>query len=257
MRRRGDHVVAVYPYEKGTGFEGGYLEGLLTLLRETRQAGIACRNIHPDNLLVTSSGLKLIDYGSDIVPVSADESKQMYRRVFLTYRFPFRSDLKRLMTKALTDASLPELTGLDLFLRALNPRGLDELYYRPMADLVSSEGPGAVLDYGCGGGRLTEELSRQGIRAIGYDPDPVSIALRLKHGNLATYGGRELLAGISHIGSLQPQRAAQTRWEHHSQVLQGQSIAGLSNKGCVCSRRAPFLSVFIVLVSPASGVKPH
>ena len=193
VRRRGDHVVAVYPYEKGTGFEGGYLEGLLTLLRETRQAGIACRNIHPDNLLVTSSGLKLIDYGSDIVPVSADESKQMYRRVFLTYRFPFRSDLKRLMTKALTDASLPELTGLDLFLRALNPRGLDELYYRPMADLVSSEGPGAVLDYGCGGGRLTEELSRQGIRAIGYDPDPVSIALRLKHGNLATYGGRELL----------------------------------------------------------------
>ena len=65
------------------------------------------------------------------------------------------------------------------------------------------------------------------------------------------------LAGISHIGSLQIQRAAQTRWEHHSQVLQGQSIAGLSNKRCVCSRRAPFLSVFIVLVSPASGVKPH
>ena len=67
----------------------------------------------------------------------------------------------------------------------------------------------------------------------------------------------EISVGISHIGSLQAQRAAQTRWEHHSQVLQGQSIAGLSNKRCVCSRRAPFLSVFIVLVSPASGVKPH
>ena len=66
-----------------------------------------------------------------------------------------------------------------------------------------------------------------------------------------------VLAGISHIGSLQPQRAAQTRWEHHSQVLQGQPIAGLSNKRCVCSRRAPFLSVFVVLVSPASGVNPH
>ena len=64
-------------------------------------------------------------------------------------------------------------------------------------------------------------------------------------------------ADIPHIGSLQAQGAAQTRWEHHSQVLQGQSIAGLSNKRCGCSRRAPFLSVFIVLVSPASGVKPH
>ena len=28
-----------------------------------------------------------------------------------------------------------------------------------------------------------------------------------------------ILAGISHIGSLQAQGAAQTRWEHHSQVL--------------------------------------
>ena len=69
--------------------------------------------------------------------------------------------------------------------------------------------------------------------------------------------GRKRFTRISHIGSLQAQGAAQTRWQHHRQVLQGQSIAGLSNKRCVCSRRAPFLSVFIVLVSPASGVKPH
>ena len=38
-----------------------------------------------------------------------------------------------------------------------------------------------------------------------------------------------MLTGISHIGSLQAQRAAQSRWEHHSQVLQGHSIAGLSD----------------------------
>ena len=56
---------------------------------------------------------------------------------------------------------------------------------------------------------------------------------------------RHVVAGISHIGSLQAQRAVQTRCQHHSQVLQGHSFAGLSNKRCVCSRRAPFLSVFI------------
>ena len=39
----------------------------------------------------------------------------------------------------------------------------------------------------------------------------------------------DLSAGIPHIGSLQAQRAIQTRWWHHSQALQGQSIAGLSN----------------------------
>ena len=162
VREQGEHVVAVYPYEEGTTYEGGHLDGLLTLPRETRQAGIACRNVHPDNLLVTSSGLKFIDYGSDIVPWNESEFEQMCRRAFLTYRFPFRSDLKRLMSESLTDISLPELTGLGQFRRAVNPRGLDELYYRPLADLIAAEGPDSVLDYGCGDGRLAEELAVPG-----------------------------------------------------------------------------------------------
>ena len=41
----------------------------------------------------------------------------------------------------------------------------------------------------------------------------------------------DLSAGISHIGSLQAQRAAQTRWWHHSQVLQGQSKGILTLEG--------------------------
>ena len=84
----GDHVVAVYPYELGTKYEGGHLDELLTLLRETRHAGIACRNVHPDNLLVTSDGVKFVDYGSDIVLFNDHEFDQMCRRTFLTYRFP-------------------------------------------------------------------------------------------------------------------------------------------------------------------------
>ena len=64
-------------------------------------------------------------------------------------------------------------------------------------------------------------------------------------------------SGISHIGSLQAQRAIQTRWWHHSQVLQGQSNSGLSNKGCDSRREPCFLSVFVVFRSPANGVKAH
>ena len=111
VRQRSSHVVTVHPYETGTKYSGGRLEELLTLLRECREAGIACRNIHPDNLLVTSSGIKLIDYGSDIVPASDREFQQMCQRAFLTYLFHFRSDLKGLMTRALTDPDLPELAG--------------------------------------------------------------------------------------------------------------------------------------------------
>ena len=47
VRRNGDCVVAVYPYEDGAKYEGGNLDGLLTILWECRHAGIACRNIHP------------------------------------------------------------------------------------------------------------------------------------------------------------------------------------------------------------------
>ena len=134
LHRNGDHVVAVYPYEEGSKYEGGHLDVMLTLLRECREAGIACRNIHPDNLLVTSDGLRLIDVGADIVPASDDEFKQMCRRAFLSYRFHFRADLKSLMTRALTDWGMAELMGLEHFKRALDPRGLDELFYEPVVE---------------------------------------------------------------------------------------------------------------------------
>jgi glycosyltransferase involved in cell wall biosynthesis/SAM-dependent methyltransferase len=196
VSREGDKVVAVYPYEKGSPYQGGHLQDLLDLLREARQAGIACRNIHPDNLLFTASGIKLIDYGSDLVPVDDDETEQMCRRALLTYRFPFRSDLRRLLTESLANPRLPELTGLDQFRRALDARGLDELYYRPMAETVASDGPWSVLDYGCGDGRLTEELHSRGIRAVGYDPDPDLVQRRLVSPRGAAYGGRELLENL-------------------------------------------------------------
>ena len=41
VRRCGEHVVAVYPYEEGNRYKGGYLDGILNLLRECRDAGIS------------------------------------------------------------------------------------------------------------------------------------------------------------------------------------------------------------------------
>ena len=196
VRQSGESVVAVYPYEAGTRYGGGHLDGLLTLLRECRQAGIACRNIHPDNLLVTPSGLKLVDYGADIVPFSGPEFEQMCRRVLLTYRFAFRSDLKSLMTRALNDAALPELAGLEQFKNALDPRAPDTIFYRPVVRMIADRRPRSALDYGCGGGKMAEMLSREGIKVTGYDPDPACIEKCRKHGGRASYGGSELRARL-------------------------------------------------------------
>lgn len=43
------------------------------------------------------------------------------------------------------------------------------------ADLVSSLGPGSVLDAGCGTGRVAVELARRGIDVVGVDLDPAMI----------------------------------------------------------------------------------
>ena len=198
VRQRDGHVVAVYPYEAGTRYDGGGLDGLLTLLRECRLAGIACRNIHPDNLLATRSGLRFIDYGADMVPLNGPEFEQMCRRAFLTYRFAFRTDLKRLMTRALNDTTFAELDGLEQFRNALDPRGLDDLFYHPMVQLIVGLQPASVLDYGCGDGVLAESLARKGVNVTGYDPDPGRVEKCLGRGSgRVAYGGTELLNRLS------------------------------------------------------------
>ena len=82
--------------------------------------------------------------------------------------------------------------GIAEFRRALDPRGFDELYFRPLVELVVSESPTSVLDYGCGNGRLAEELAPLGIDVVGYDPDPECVPSSLSRHPAASYGGKEL-----------------------------------------------------------------
>ena len=193
VRVEADRLVITYPYEAGQKYAGGCLDELLTLLRDCKEAGISCRNMHPDNLIVTPSGLKLIDFGLDIVPHTDDDFEQMCRRAYLTYRFHYRSDLRRLMTRSLTDTAMPEMTGFDLFLKALDPRDLHELFYRPVERLAASHGTRSILDYSCGDGGLAELIAGEGITVTGYDPDPDAIGECLGRSSPVEYGGNELL----------------------------------------------------------------
>lgn len=197
VRRKGGPIVVVYPYESSTKYSGGHLDGLLSLLRECRRAGIACRNIHPDNIRVTSSGIQFIDYGADIVPINDIEFEQMCRRAFLTYRFSYRLDLKRLMTRALSDATLAELAGLEQFRNAIEPRGLDTLYYQPMARLIAKQHPRSVMDYGSGNGRLSKRLNDlSDAEIVQYDPDTTTIKKYQNRQSGNVSGGTELRARL-------------------------------------------------------------
>jgi SAM-dependent methyltransferase len=66
-----------------------------------------------------------------------------------------------------------------------DPAGFDERFRRMAeagrnphgeADLVASYGPAAVLDGGCGTGRVGIELARRGIAVLGVDADPDMVA---------------------------------------------------------------------------------
>lgn len=196
IRVDGDHVVAVYPYVSGVKYAGGHLDDMLTFLRECGNAGLDCRNIHPDNLLVTPSGLKLIDYGSDTVLNPDLDIEHMRRRAFLSYRFHYRSDLKRLMTKSLTDRDMPELAGLEHFENALDPRNIDDLYYRPLTRIIMESQPKTALDYGCGKGWISEELARQGVSVTAYDLDDRMSERWRRYDSAVRYGGEDLLEAL-------------------------------------------------------------
>ena len=97
-----------------------------------------------------------------------------------------------------------------------------------------------------GNARTSGERRRREGGNIFDDKIRVGIAVYFLVRRRGEEGFRVFYTRIPHIGSLQAQWAIQTRWWHHIRVLQGQSIAGLSDKGCDSCREPCFLSVFVV-----------
>ena len=169
----GHQAVLVYPFEASEPYTGGHGPGMVELLAECRRYGVACRNLHPDNLRVVDGRVRLIDYGSDIRPLECErEYTMMCRRAWLSCRWAGRADLKVIMRRALNSAELPELDGFDRFHEAV--RRFTGRHERPDDVVLDMAGRAErVLDYGCGNGRLARALALGGMEVLGYDPDPV------------------------------------------------------------------------------------
>jgi broad specificity phosphatase PhoE/SAM-dependent methyltransferase len=166
-------LVVSYPFEPSKPYSGGHGPELIAMLRELKSLGVVCRNVHPRNLRVTTSGLRLIDYGADIRPYSNDGYRSMAQRAWLSWRWAHRPDLDVVMRRALQDANLPELNGFELFWRAVR----DE---RPSATAIAAgtvdpiireSNARSVLDYGCGKKAWSARaFAAAGLRTIGFDP---------------------------------------------------------------------------------------
>ena len=171
LREQGCHAVIAYPYDESKPYTGGYGSCLVQLMWESKENGIVCRNMHPDNLRVTKTGLRLIDYGSDIWAYTDDEFLHMCRRAWLTWRYPDHPDLKLMMRRAIREFDLPELDGFDRFMEAVEGETLTEMLYQPIGEMVGNLNPDSVLDYGCGKGELPAILASKTISVLAYDPD--------------------------------------------------------------------------------------
>ena len=115
----GPWAVLTYDYEPSTPYRGGHEDDLIQLLDSCRRAGIICNNIHPKNLVVTDAGVKLIDYGADIQPLTPLGFEHMARRAFVVCHHPDHDDLRELLRSALSEPDLAELRGFDDFRKTL------------------------------------------------------------------------------------------------------------------------------------------
>ncbi len=167
----GGRMVIRYPLEDGEPYRGGSAGDIVGILRECREAGVVTTNFHPKNLLSTPAGARLIDYGSDIRPLSESGFRSMVQRAWLTLRFPEREDLAQLMRQALVDEALPELEGWEALLAAIDPPAKREVIDEAILDIVRHHRPRRVLDFGCGHGRVAAALAAQGIDVVAFDPD--------------------------------------------------------------------------------------
>lgn len=172
LHESGHDTVLVYPYEPSEPYTGGHGPGLVELLVECRRYGVVCRNLHPDNLRVIDSRVRLIDYGCDIRPLEdEDEYTMMCRRAWLSWRWAGRDDLKAIMRRALNDTEVPELDGFDRFHEAV--RRSAGRHHAPGDVVLDLAGQARrALDYGCGKGRLARDMASRGMEVLGYDPDP-------------------------------------------------------------------------------------
>ncbi len=163
-------VIVEMELEQGVPFTGGRGPELVALLRALRASGWVCTNLHPKNLLATPHGLRVVDVGRSLAPLSPRAEELSARRALLAMRCADRADLGALMTRSLEDGTLPGLEGIDLFLDAVRGEDSKVNLDESVARALRACAPRRLLDFG--GGKPRPWLQQIGdVRVTVFDPD--------------------------------------------------------------------------------------
>lgn len=168
--RSGPHLALVTDLVSGSRFRGGHGAELFEFLREAKRGGFVVKNVSRDNLVSSEERVTYVDLGDDLVPFSDEGFRQMAKRVYLTFRWYFRSDLKQLLRASLTNEGLPELLGFSEFWDALYLDRVDALTDPLALSEIREQPHESVLDLGCGDGRLSRQVADMPAKVLGFDP---------------------------------------------------------------------------------------
>src|SRR5208337_4263319 len=141
---------------------GGRVTELLELLRECKRAGVVTTNLWPKNLIVSKNGLVYVDIGRSIVPYQENLFNEMCKRAYLSFRWHFRSDLKELLTRSLSEPNMPELFGFKEFKKAVEQLDVHTQMDACLIGECLKSHPKKVLDFGCGTGSIADKLAENG-----------------------------------------------------------------------------------------------
>ncbi|RHY63759.1 hypothetical protein DYB30_003931 [Aphanomyces astaci] len=129
VRRRGYHVCLERDYVDGTELNLNSKrectpEAPLSFLAWCRKANITCKNVKPQNLVVSreTGQLTLVDIGMDtVVPWTSEGEGHMMRKMYLSWAWLHRQDLAALLSASHRSPKMPELhAGFDRFQLAYN-----------------------------------------------------------------------------------------------------------------------------------------
>lgn len=191
-RAQGD-LVLMMPFEKTDEYAGGCGASWVAMLSELRRRGIVLWNFTPRNLRQKGDRVRLIDYGHQIHPFTEKDFDLSARKAWLCCHHAGHKDLRKLLTKSLTDANFPQLEGYARMREAAKEYATKfRIADTAVREIIGTSAKRA-LDYGCGNGRDAVTLAEAGIDATAYDPNLSTKAKRrLKDANVRQAGKKRL-----------------------------------------------------------------
>lgn len=190
-------TVIRFRYEPSVPYNGGYIGDFVQLLRFAEVNGFSFDNYKQSNFVVADGHVKLIDYGKSFLPATTQSRNKSIVRVYEMLRYPFLSEgeFKQLIQRSYNGLTQYLDDGQDQLRKLVEGRYKEALHDGRVLELIISEAPHKVLDYGAGKCKIANALSANFDVSV-YDIDKDTMMDRAAPGMRVIFDRTELTCGL-------------------------------------------------------------